>query len=295
MKKRFIYLSVVLLGIAVLMTQAWIPPCPSLPTDPVNVKYTMHGPNSMFTITLWGLGSGFDITDGQYAGWCIEDNGRANFTPATLHCSYASPLPGNLGSVAWDKINYLLNHKQGTWQEVQAAIWIIVWGSSHPSYPVTPVAQAMIDDANANGGGFMPGSGQTVAILVYPGDGGIGPLGYQDVIIEISIPGEGEGCTPGYWKNHLDDWGPTGFSPTDDFDTVFNVDFFDPDITLLKAAKMGGGGVKKIARHGTAALLSAAHPAVNYPYTVAEVISIVQTGKIDELVIANELGCIIDE
>lgn len=101
----------------------------------------------------------------------------------------------------------------------------------------------------------------------------------------------GEGCTPGYWRNHYEDWPPTGYATTDDFDTTFGVNLFSPDITLAEAIWMGGGGLKKIARHGTAALLSAAHPDVDYPITVAEVIAAVQAGDVDMLVTYNELGC----
>lgn len=104
----------------------------------------------------------------------------------------------------------------------------------------------------------------------------------------------GEGCTPGYWRNHLDSWGPTGFSPADDFDTTFGVDLFDPDITLEQAVWARGGGVNRLARHGTAALLSAAHPDVDYLFSVAEVIAAVQVGDADSLAQANELGCPLD-
>lgn len=101
----------------------------------------------------------------------------------------------------------------------------------------------------------------------------------------------GEGCTPGYWKNHLDSWGATGYSPSDDFDTVFGVDYFTPDVTLLQALNLGGGDVYRLGRHGTAALLDAAHSGVDYPYTVAEVISMVQAGNADALEAANETYC----
>lgn len=111
----------------------------------------------------------------------------------------------------------------------------------------------------------------------------------DDHSVEIVVGDEG--CTPGYWKTHLDSWAATGYSPSDDFDTVFGVDYFDPDITLEEAINLGGGGVERLARHGVAALLSAAHPDVNYPYTVAQVIAYVQAGDADPLVAANELGC----
>lgn len=115
-------------------------------------------------------------------------------------------------------------------------------------------------------------------------------LALNEDFVECAQTG-GEGCTPGYWKNHLEDWALTGYSPADDFDTTFGVGLFNPDITLGQAVRARGGGVNKLARHGTAALLSAAHPDVDYPYTVAEVIALVQSGDVDPLVFANELGC----
>jgi hypothetical protein len=82
-----------------------------------------------------------------------------------------------------------------------------------------------------------------------------------------------------------------GYAPGDDFDATFGTDYFDPDITLLEAVWARGGGVNRLARHGTAALLSAASPDVAYPYTVDEVIAAVQAGDAGMLADANELGC----
>jgi len=103
-----------------------------------------------------------------------------------------------------------------------------------------------------------------------------------------------EGCSPGYWKNHLDVWGPTGHSLDDDFDATFGVDLFEPGITLGEAIRRRGGAENKLARHGTAALLSAAHPDVAYPLSVGEVIGFVQTDAADILEANNELGCPLD-
>lgn len=110
------------------------------------------------------------------------------------------------------------------------------------------------------------------------------------------IPDGGEGCTPGYWKTkaHQDEWENTGYDQGDNFDLIFGTNLFDPDFTLFHAVWAKGGGDNKLARHGTAALLSAAHPDVNYPLTVAEVITAVQAGEADILADANELGCPID-
>ena len=98
----------------------------------------------------------------------------------------------------------------------------------------------------------------------------------------------GAGCTPGFWKNHVEEW--VGYSPNDYFDEVFGVD--EPHITLEEALWVRGGKIGKLARHGTAALLSAAHPEVAYPLTESQVIEAVRAGDADSLVDANELGAL---
>jgi hypothetical protein len=108
----------------------------------------------------------------------------------------------------------------------------------------------------------------------------------------VNVPERhGAGCTPGYWKNHLDAWAATGFAPGDGFDATFGTSYFGPSLTLGQAVGLGGAGLKKLARHGTAALLSAAHPGVDYPFSVAQVIALVQANNVEPLVAANELGC----
>lgn len=110
-----------------------------------------------------------------------------------------------------------------------------------------------------------------------------------------------EGCTPGYWKNHFAAWQPTGFSPSDDFDTVFGVNAFHPNRTLEQALNQGGGGIRALGRHAVAALLNASHPDVDYGMSAAQVIQTVQDavaqggGAIeaakDALEALNEMGC----
>jgi hypothetical protein len=87
-------------------------------------------------------------------------------------------------------------------------------------------------------------------------------------------PPGGEGCTPGYWKNHPDSWGPTGYSPTDVFDQIFNVSAFGSK-TLEEVLRTGGGGLIALGRSAVAALLSAAHPDVDYDLTEAQVLTLV--------------------
>jgi hypothetical protein len=106
-----------------------------------------------------------------------------------------------------------------------------------------------------------------------------------------------DGCTPGYWKTKPYDavWGPTGYHWDESFNDVFGCDLFDDDVTLLDAMWQGGGGIYRLGRHGVAALLNAAHPDVDYPYSVAEVIDLVcDDGDASTLADANEAGCPID-
>jgi hypothetical protein len=83
-----------------------------------------------------------------------------------------------------------------------------------------------------------------------------------------------EGLTPGYWKNHLEDWPPTGYAPGDTVGSVFSaVSSHFPglaDDTLLEALSYPGGpgaegGARILLRAAVAALLNAAHPGLNFP------------------------------
>lgn len=269
----------------------------NLPNTPVGATYAHPGTTSFFDIVLFGTGAGFDVTDGfAYTGWCIEDNLNANTSPVRLYSSYDPALPGNLGSVPWDRLNYILNHKQGTAEDVQAALWSLTLGSF--SYPVTPAAVAMLNDAAVNGIGFVPGPGQIIAVILYTGDDGIRWVGFQDTIIELRLPSlGGQGCTPGFWRNHFWQW-PAAYSPSDDYETVFGVDA-SFTATLGQAVQFGGGGELALARHAVSALLNAASDGVSYGLTPGQVIDTVRqayaTGSFESaknlLEAENELGC----
>ncbi len=122
------------------------------------------------------------------------------------------------------------------------------------------------------------------------------------VFVDNNTCDEGdEGCTPGYWKNHLDAW-PEGYNTDDHFSYHFGLAITirwsekgkpqdEENPTLLHALQAKGGGESRLARHGTAALLSSAHSDVAYPLTLSEVLTAVQDGDIDTLEEANELGC----
>jgi hypothetical protein len=89
------------------------------------------------------------------------------------------------------------------------------------------------------------------------------------------------GCTPGYWKQtqHFFAWG--GVSQGASFNTTFGVTAaksgFANSFTLLQALQNGGGGISALGRQAVAAYLNSLRPGMNYPYTTAQVISMVKT------------------
>ncbi len=133
------------------------------------------------------------------------------------------------------------------------------------------------------------------------------PASFSWIGASLAVPteppdgGGGQGCTPGYWKQsqHFDSW--VGYTTDQDYETVFGVDASFTK-TLLGALGQGGGGQKALGRHATAALLNAANPDVDYLYTTAEIIAMVQSayasgdfeGVKNQFEFQNELGCPID-
>jgi hypothetical protein len=200
MKKIVLTLIVVFMLVAVPAASAAV--ALNLPAAPVTVT---HGPwlgnvpTSTLAITLSNVPAGYDVTDGVYNGWCIEDNGQDNAPSGMTILSQPTGAP-------WDKINWILNNwtAYSSYHGTQVAIWILLGYNSG----ITPEAQALLDAATLYGVGFEPGVGQKVAVTAFSDNAGLAQ--YQDTIIEVTItedeggdPGTG---TPGYWKNHPEAW-----------------------------------------------------------------------------------------
>lgn len=89
-----------------------------------------------------------------------------------------------------------------------------------------------------------------------------------------TTPPGGEGCTPGFWKNHTDEW--EGYSTGQKVGDVFTeAPAIVADLTLLQGLKNGGGEAEALTRHAIAALLAAASSEVDYAFTEQEVIDLV--------------------
>ena len=157
------------------------------------------------------------------------------------------------------------------------------------------------------------------------------PAGTSVTFTFITTPvGDGdEGCTPGFWRNarngrlfwdEATDAIPIAISavigtppsaaqvaaidPASDFYATFDVApgtaGLPVPLTTDDAIRLGGGGAKKLTRHGMAALLNAA--GVNYPKSITEVRNIVkaalESGNFEplatELDVLNNLGCTVN-
>ncbi len=107
------------------------------------------------------------------------------------------------------------------------------------------------------------------------------------LVVLSSLAGAGdctEGCTPGYWKNHPERWDGVG---SDDFtSTITHQLSFNAvlgvtqaqsgkadGVTLLQAASTGGGGLRALGRH-TSAALADADTTILYPMDLATVIGL---------------------
>jgi hypothetical protein len=89
-----------------------------------------------------------------------------------------------------------------------------------------------------------------------------------------------DGCTPGFWKNHPEDW--QGFSTNQTLASVFNPAGLGGlgSTTLLDALKFKGGSTVTAAkrillRQAVAALLNSAHSGVDFELTTAQVVAAV--------------------
>jgi hypothetical protein len=100
----------------------------------------------------------------------------------------------------------------------------------------------------------------------------------------------GEGCTPGFWRNHFAHWAATPYSPGMDVNTVFGCTLAPAGTTLGEAIDAPQTyGV--LVFHAIAGLLNASHPDVDYEWSVGEVIDAACDGDKDTIADANEAGC----
>ena len=140
----------------------------NLPLNMVKIE-VFNGTDTYFATILSNVPEEYDVANGTYSGWCVDRTAEMARSPAVHEVRlYASTdPPGELAFQNWDMVNYILNHKQGSAMDIQQAIWHFI--DIVGNYSTTSdTAVAIINDALANGGGFVPGIGQLIAIICLP-------------------------------------------------------------------------------------------------------------------------------
>jgi hypothetical protein len=101
----------------------------------------------------------------------------------------------------------------------------------------------------------------------------------------------GEGCTPGFWRNHLTWWTGTGYSPLDKVNATFGCKLVGDDNLTLGVVIDKPQTYGALAFHAIAALLNASSPDVDFGLSVDEVKDLACAGDKDTLASENEMGC----
>jgi len=142
----------------------------NLPTVPVTMTVYDNQVICYFDTYLSDVPPGYDVTNGgPYLGWCVQSGigiTRGIGHQVMLYSSYDPAMPASFMSIDWYKINYLINHKIGTEDEISIAIWHLCgewpWG-------MPPNSQTMVNEANMYGASFIPIGGEAIAVLADAG------------------------------------------------------------------------------------------------------------------------------
>jgi hypothetical protein len=246
----------------------------NLPNVPVTLK-AVYGINSYFVITLSNVPESYDVTNGAYPGWCLDytkDMPRNVNLAVTLY-SYDDPnLPAAFQDNDWNKVLWILNNKDSysRW-DIQYAIWYFI--NELPWHDVDPNTNARSLIQSANNSVYEPKCGDITAIIAVPEN-----TEAQCTFIELTIPCNFEGLTPGYWKNHLSAW--HSYTPSTLVSNIFvNVSHYSElnGDNLLNALRYKGGNndigaARILLRSAVAALLNAVDPDINYPLAPSVII-----------------------
>jgi hypothetical protein len=92
------------------------------------------------------------------------------------------------------------------------------------------------------------------------------------------------GCTPGFWKNHVALWSAQANA---DFDATFGTNYFTPDITLIEAIQLNG---QPLIFHAVAAYLNSIYLSGQFSLSTSQVINLTRAGNAGALASANEDG-----
>ena len=173
--------TMVIAGAALLTSHVASAQNLKLPATSVTA-YVEGADDVFFNVTLSGVPTGFDVHNDTYGAFCVsyyDSESPVGTHPVKLYDTTGfvpAALAENYGYV-----NYILNHKQGTGDDVQAAIWYFTDGVN---WDLTPAAQAMINAALNLGLSYTPNAGEVTAAVVQFLDN----TNLQTIVIEVPTP-----------------------------------------------------------------------------------------------------------
>jgi hypothetical protein len=162
-----------------------IGPTIKIPDSVVHI-FLREGPDSRFELFFIDLRYGWDLEDFEfYKAWCLNKDKpirRNALHKVRLYSCYSPDLPRELRSVAWDRVNYIINHrpKTASKESVQQAIWYFTNGKKQAK--PTPEAAQLIEEANDKGKDYIPGDDELMAVVCVPK----GEM--QSVFVESKVP-----------------------------------------------------------------------------------------------------------
>jgi uncharacterized repeat protein (TIGR02543 family) len=159
------------------------PPTIHLPSSQVTMKVFTNSSISYFRTQLLNVPAGYEVTNRFYTGWC-SDYAHYIYTntpyQTNLYSSYNTSLPSRDYHQNWSKVNYILNHKQGTnWHQVQ---WAILYMLDFGNLGLNATGWAMVNAAAQYGGSYVPHCGDIIVIIADPG------ANVQRQIFELTVP-----------------------------------------------------------------------------------------------------------
>ena len=159
------------------------------------------GGNGFFTLNLTGVTPGTSLANQAYAAWCgawysavLNNNGIPG---STVYSTYSPTFPTRFTPIVsgntMNMVNYILNNKQGTVQDVQDAIWTIMTGHTDPIAPAGATALAMVSAAQANPG-YVPSAFGVMAVFYEATNIPLEPNAtaasnhLQNLLLEVPVP-----------------------------------------------------------------------------------------------------------
>ena len=144
----------------------------------------VYGSDSWFDITISNLTHDYyDIKNGTYLGWCVQKTMDMTFNVSNqvrLISSYDTNNLNGFEDLPWNKINYIINHKNGANREsIQWAIWHY---TDDKDVSELPASKALVDAADQYGAEYIPQTGDILAIPMK------GEETIQLAFLELEVP-----------------------------------------------------------------------------------------------------------